>query len=137
MTVFTNLYFSDTDGTNHPPYGEDRGADYPISHEIYPKNTAISTNPSQRSIRYLVKEKSQSMTIESTITARSIVVIPWICIGEISPVTPRIMRMLKTLDPNTLPMAIPLSPFRAATTLVASSEARCRLPRSSSLSRHR
>ncbi len=43
------------------------------------------------------------------------------CIGDIKPVKPRIINILKTLEPNTLPMAMPLSPFFAATALVASS----------------
>lgn len=59
--------------------------------------------------------------METTITDRSVVVMPFIVIGLMSPVTPKMARMLKTLDPKTLPMAIPLFPFRADTTLVASS----------------
>ena len=43
------------------------------------------------------------------------------CIGLMRPVMPRIIKMLNTFDPNTLPMAIPLCPLRADTTLVASS----------------
>ena len=61
------------------------------------------------------------MNIEITIAEKSTFVMPLSCIGQITPVVPRISRMLKTLDPSTLPMAIPLLPFFAATTLVASS----------------
>ena len=46
---------------------------------------------------------------------------PWICIGLMTPVRPMTSKMLNTLDPNTFPMAIPLLPLRAATTLVANS----------------
>ena len=46
---------------------------------------------------------------------------PFKSMGQITPVMPRIMRMLKTLLPMTLPMAMAERPFRAATTLVASS----------------
>ena len=42
-------------------------------------------------------------------------------IGQMTPVIPRIIRILNTLEPITLPMAIEERPFIAATTLVASS----------------
>ena len=44
-----------------------------------------------------------------------------ILIGHMSPVVPRMKRILNTLLPITLPIAMPLLPFLAATTLVASS----------------
>ena len=46
---------------------------------------------------------------------------PLICMGLMNPVSPNTIRMLKTLEPRTLPMAMPLLPLRAATTVVASS----------------
>ena len=52
---------------------------------------------------------------------RSTDVMPVICMGWMSPVTPRIIRMLNTLDPKTFPIAMPLCPLRAETMLVASS----------------
>ena len=70
---------------------------------------------------YLVNEKNQIIIIEMTIIERSVLVMPCNCIGHTSPVAPNIPRILKTLEPNTLPIAIPLFPFRAETTLVASS----------------
>ena len=86
-------------------------------------NARVRTAPSHLSILYLVKENSHNMNIEITIAEKSTFVMPLSCIGQITPVVPRISRMLKTLDPSTLPMAIPLLPFFAATTLVASGRA--------------
>lgn len=84
-------------------------------------NTAVSTAPSHRCIVYFVKENSHSNTIETTMTEKSVMVIPSSRIGHTAPVAPRINRTLKTFEPRTLPMAMPLLPFLAATTLVASS----------------
>ena len=54
-------------------------------------------------------------------TAKSSMVMPLIFIGEMTPVKPNIAKILNTFEPNTLPIAMPLLPFFAATTLVASS----------------
>lgn len=78
---------------------------------MYPAKMITSTMPSHRSMRYLVKEKSQMNNIDATITARSTMVIPVMAIGVMSPVMPRIIRMLNTFDPSTLPMAMPLLPL--------------------------
>ena len=59
--------------------------------------------------------------MEITIMERSVIVIPFNVIGLITPVRPRIARILNTFEPSTLPIAIPLFPLRADTTLVASS----------------
>ena len=59
--------------------------------------------------------------MDITIIERSNIVIPCSNIGCINPVTPNTARILNILEPITLPIAIPLSPLRAATTLVASS----------------
>ena len=82
---------------------------------------AVSTSPSQRSRTYLVNEKNQIIIIDITNIDKSVVVMPCSCIGQTSPVRPNMARMLNTLEPRTLPMAMPLLPFRAETTLVASS----------------
>ena len=59
--------------------------------------------------------------MDTSMTERSMSVMPPICIGLMVAVSPRIMRMLNTLLPMTLPMAMAERPLRAATTLVASS----------------
>ena len=82
---------------------------------------ALRISPSHRSMMYLVNEKNQIMIMDITNIDRSVSVMPCNCMGQISPVTPNMPRILNTLDPSTLPMAIPLLPFRAETILVASS----------------
>ena len=48
--------------------------------------------------------------MEITIMERSVIVIPFNVIGLITPVRPRIARILNTFEPSTLPIAIPLFP---------------------------
>ena len=81
----------------------------------------MRTTPSHRSILYLVNEKSHNSSIEIPSIERSIQVIPLIAIGLMRPFTPRINRIFSTFEPNTLPMAMPELPLRAATMLVANS----------------
>ena len=88
---------------------------------MYAIKIAKSTAPSHLSIFSLVKEKSHSIIILPTSMVISICVMSPILIGHMSPVVPRIKRILNTLLPITLPIAMPLLPFLAATTLVASS----------------
>ena len=77
--------------------------------------------PSSRVMVYFVNENNHNNIIEPKSTERSTRPIPCMFMGEITPVTPKISKMLKTFEPNTLPMAMPLLPLRAATALVASS----------------
>ena len=77
--------------------------------------------PSSRVMVYFVNENSHNNIIEPKSTERSTRLIPCMFMGEITPVTPKISKMLNTFEPNTLPMAMPLLPLRAATALVASS----------------
>lgn len=83
--------------------------------------TATKTAPSMRFNLYFVNEKSHKRSTESNKKTKSSEVIPDIFMGEIMPVTPKIAKMLNTLEPKTFPIAIPLLPLRAATMLVASS----------------
>ena len=69
----------------------------------------MSMEPSQRSILYFVKDIAHTSIIDRISIVRSMVVIPpKFVIGEIKPVIPRMARMLKTLEPTTLPIAMPL-----------------------------
>ena len=79
------------------------------------------TAPSQRAIVCFVNEKNHSRTMLAKSVARSTVVIPSGERGTIMAETPRIMRILKRQEPMTLPRAIDVRPFKAATALVASS----------------
>lgn len=65
---------------------------------------------------YFVKDKNHIKIMDITIIERSNIVIPCSNIGCINPVTPNTARILNILEPITLPIAIPLSPLRAATT---------------------
>ena len=77
--------------------------------------------PSHRSTVSLVLEKSHSTSIETTMVRMSMMLMPLICIGQMTAVEPRMARVLNTLLPMTLPMAMAELPFFAATTLVANS----------------
>lgn len=90
---------------------------------------AVRTAPSQRSMVLLVYENIHISSVLMKSVARSIVVIP---IGESGTkmlVTPSMSRMLNTHEPMTLPRAIEVLPFTAATTLVANSGSDVPAPR--------
>ena len=84
-------------------------------------NNDVNTAPSQRATVSLVKEKSQRRNTDAPITIMSMGDMPFISIGQIAAVVPRMASMLNTLLPITLPMAMAELPFFAATTLVANS----------------
>ena len=82
----------------------------------------MSVKPSQRSILCFVNDIAHTSIIDRISIVKSMVVIPPKSrIGEIKPVIPRMARILKTLEPTTLPMAMPLCPLRADMMEVASS----------------
>lgn len=81
----------------------------------------VSTAPSQRSMVLLVKEKRYSASALRNSVARSTVEMPEGLRGTMTDVRPSMSIMLNTHEPMTLPNAIDVLPFQAATTLVASS----------------
>ena len=88
---------------------------------MYATKMARRIMASQRSILSRDAENIHSSTTEPRRTAMSMGVMPVMVMGHTSPVMLRMKSMLKTLEPRTLPMAMPLLPLRAATRVVASS----------------
>ena len=92
-------------------------------------NITRRSAPSQRSIVFFVNEKNHiSSALRNTI-ARSYVVISCGASGVITLVRPSMMRMFRMHEPITLPSAMDVLPFKAATRLVASSGIQVPKPR--------